>query len=191
MWFAFRSGAGHGPWFGDRGPAGDASAEDLSGCGLNLFLASLSMLFGAALLGAVIVRSEQAHYAETIGPAQLAGLAVATALLVAAERAMSARGSAPRVRARRGAAFGVAFLLVQGWNWVRLAHDGHGATSGTLESALFHMLTILHALHVAGGLFALAWAARRGSDRTLALCLRYWRYLGVWWIVLLTALLAF
>lgn len=191
MWFGFRSGAGEGPWFGEPDAAPGPRDEDLSGCGLNLFLASLSMLFGAALLGAVIVRSEQARFDNTIGPAQLAGLALATALLVAAERAMASTRVGPDVRARRGALLGVAFLLAQAWNWWSLDRAGHGATAGTLESALFHMLTILHALHVAGGLVALGWAARRGTERTLALCLRYWRYLGIWWIVLLTALLAF
>ena len=150
MWFSLQSGDGHGPWFGNSDQAPDEEVEDLRGCGLNLFLASLSMLFGAAILGAILVRTDQASFEATIDAQRALGLGVATLLLFAAERSMARRGADVRRALRGGLAFGVLFLVAQAWNWWSLSRDGFGIDSGTLEAVLFYMLTILHALHVVG-----------------------------------------
>lgn len=202
MWFSFRSGEGPGPWFGRNDSDGDSSGprEDLTGCGLSIFLASLTMLFGAALIGALIVRAEQADYAQTIDLARSIGLTLATFLLWRAERALAVPSAGPRKALRRAALFGGAFLLAQAWNWWTLHVDGFGLGSRTIEAVLFHMLTILHALHLVGGLVALLYVSRpagEGADeaarlaRGLELCRRYWRYLGVLWLILLVPLLLF
>lgn len=202
MWFTFRSGEGPGPWFGGKGAddEGSPEREDLTGCGLSIFLASLTMLFGAALIGALLVRAEQADYAQTIDLGRSIGLTAATFLLWRAERALAVPAHGPRRALRRAALFGCAFLLAQAWNWWTLQADGFGLGSRTIESVLFHMLTILHALHLVGGLVALLFVSRRAGSgageaarlaRGLELCRRYWRYLGVLWLILLVPLLLF
>jgi cytochrome c oxidase subunit III len=202
MWFSFRSGEGPGPWHGGdaSGPEDPSSTTDLTGCGLSIFLASLTMLFGAALIGAIIVRAEQTDYEQTIDLGRSIGLTVATLLLWRAERALAGPSRGPRSALRRATLFGTLFLFAQAWNWWTLHVDGFGLYSRTIESVLFHMLTILHALHLFGGLIALLVVARHAGTgsaesarlaRGLELCRRYWRYLGVLWLILLVPLLLF
>lgn len=202
MWFSFRSDPDP-PFREDQiGPdwSDEASSEELSGCGMSLFLASLTMLFGAALIGAILVRSDQADYAPTLDLRRAGGLLVATGLLWMADRALTRPSADQHESLRRAALYGTLFLGAQAWNWWTLAQDGLGLDSGTLESVLFHMLTGLHALHLVGGLVALLWVSRANSseapnsaraDRGFMLCRRYWRYLGVVWLVLLIPLLLF
>ncbi|MCA8981008.1 MAG: hypothetical protein KDC14_13350, partial [Planctomycetes bacterium] len=143
MWFSFRSGEGEGPWFGGNdAETGDATPrEDLTGCGLSLFLASITMLFGAAMIGAVIVRAGQEDYARTVDLGRSIGLTVATFLLWRAERALAVPYAGPRKALRRAALFGLAFLVAQAWNWWTLQADGFGLGSRAIESVIFHMLT--------------------------------------------------
>ena len=202
MWFSFRSGEGPGPWnSGDpASPDSPSSTNDLTGCGLSIFLASLTMLFGAALIGAIIVRAKQADYEQTIDLGRSIGLTVATFFLWRAERALAVPAHGARSALRRATVFGVLFLLAQAWNWWTMSVDGFGLYSRTIESVLFHMLTILHALHLLGGLVALLVVGRHAGSgsaesarlaRGLELCRRYWRYLGVLWLILLVPLLLF
>lgn len=201
MWFYFRSSDGPGPWHGGA-PDSEPNPRDgeIAGCGLSIFLASLSTLFAAALIGAFVVRAEQADYARTIDLGRSLGLTLATFLLWRAERALSVPAHGPRSALRRASVFGIAFLCAQTWNWWTLHIDGYGLYSGTIESVLFHMLTILHALHLFGGIVALLVIARHAGDGAreaarlangLELCRRYWRYLGVLWLILLVPLLLF
>ena len=100
-----------------------------------------------------------------------------------------------RGRVARGlaltAALGLVFLLVQGYEWVRLV--GYGLTMGSgAYGATFYTLIGVHGLHVLG---ALVWLAivRAGVGRGLYLepsaaglraCAMYWHFVVALWPVL-------
>jgi cytochrome c oxidase subunit 3 len=86
------------------------------------------------------------------------------------------------------AVLGVAFLLIQGSEWVRLVHHGLTLSSGTY-GATFYTLIGLHGVHVVGAvvwLLAVTWFARsgrftRGGHVAVDLCAMYWNFvLGLW-----------
>ena len=87
-----------------------------------------------------------------------------------------------------------AFLAGQYLAWRRLASEGvYLATSPS--SAFFYVLTVLHALHLLGGLCALLYALRclRADDgpgpvNVLAAAALYWHFMAVLWIYLLVIL---
>ena len=91
-------------------------------------------------------------------------------------------------------ALGVMFLLVQGYEWVRLVSYGLTVTSGAY-GATFYTLIGVHGLHVLG---ALAWLAimlagvRRGRFLAppaagLRACGMYWHFVVALWPVLYVA----
>ena len=90
-----------------------------------------------------------------------------------------------------GAPVGAAFLVAQAANWLRI---DAGAGRSMLVFG-FWMLTVLHALHVLGGLVPLAIAtARAGRGRYLndpepvELVASYWHFLGITWLAIFAAL---
>jgi cytochrome c oxidase subunit 3 len=78
--------------------------------------------------------------------------------------------------------------------WRQLRTDGvYLATNPS--SSFFYVFTVLHALHVLGGLGALALVLRRISKRvpllrvsTLSAVAYYWHYMSALWIYLLVLL---
>ncbi len=110
-----------------------------------------------------------------------------------AQPPISLTGSHARVVRSLAAAMllGALFVVVQGYEWVRLVGFGFTVTSGTY-GALFYTLIGTHALHV---VVALAWlaamlvrAARRrsggGRDAAMEACVLYWRFVVALWPVL-------
>jgi heme/copper-type cytochrome/quinol oxidase subunit 3 len=100
-----------------------------------------------------------------------------------------------RARLQRGlavaGALGVLFLLVQGYEWVRMVGYGLTMTSGAY-GVTFYTLIGVHGLHVLG---ALAWLAIMivgvGRDRFVAgpaaglrACAMYWHFVVALWPVL-------
>lgn len=91
-------------------------------------------------------------------------------------------------------ALGFAFLVGQYLAWRTLSEEGvYLATSAS--SSFFYLLTVLHALHVLGGLSALLYALRslRTDDGprpvgVLAATALYWHFMAVLWIYLLVIL---
>jgi cytochrome c oxidase subunit III len=89
----------------------------------------------------------------------------------------------------------VLFLGVQVLNWTDLYRQG--LLLGTQFAAMFYILTVLHALHVLGGIAALlvgyARAAKgrytAASHSGLRSVVAYWHFLDVVWIVLVGVLL--
>jgi heme/copper-type cytochrome/quinol oxidase subunit 3 len=86
---------------------------------------------------------------------------------------------------------GVAFLVVQGSEWLRLLHHGLTLSTGTYAST-FYTLIGAHAAHVAAAVLWLGvvWIlARRGRfDRehhqAVEICAVYWSFVCVLWLVL-------
>ena len=168
--------------------------------GLLMFLGAETMFF-AGLIGSFLV-FRLAH--EVWPPAMLPRLPVGvtgvnTLILLASaltmQRAQAAiRGGGQRELARMLLAttvLGVVFLLVQGYEWVRLLQYGLTLASG-VYGATFYVLVGCHGVHVLGAVIwlssVLRLAARRHytarSHVGVALCAMYWYYVVALWPIL-------
>ena len=167
--------------------------------GLRLLLLSLGILFAAALAGYLIIRLRAEVWPPPGSPALPGGLWVSTAILavlsavlvMAVSRARAGRASETGRLLASATALGAAFLVAQAANWLRL----DAAAERTMLVFGFWMLTVLHALHVLGGLVPLAiTTARAGRGRYLndpepvELVASYWHFLGLTWLAIFAAL---
>jgi len=95
------------------------------------------------------------------------------------------------------AVLGFAFLAGQALAWRQLAASGY-LLHGNRASAFFYIMTILHAVHVGGGLLALLYAAvmpilRKSLDsRRLVVDITawYWHFMTALWLLMLPMLIA-
>ena len=163
-----------------------------------LFFMGAEVMFFAALVSALFVlRVGMAAWPPPLEPRlPLAVTTVNTFVLIGSSVSMRAALRAlHRHEPRRfvtmlstTAALGALFLLVQGYEWIRLI--GFGLTlSSSVYGATFYTLIGLHGLHVAG---ALVWlvgttvlaARRRFADGRIApvqACAMYWHFVvGLW-----------
>lgn len=168
--------------------------------GLFLFLVSVSSMFTAALVAYGVTRNAQ--QAQFVARGLPVGIWVSTGLLVLLTAAMhvgkrAALGNAPRRCHRALSAallFAAAFCAAQVLNWRSIYRLEE--LRATMYAFTFYMLTGLHVLHVFGGIIPLAWITRGAgkgeysSSRAepIRLITVYWDFLGVIWLVLLTAL---
>ena len=145
--------------------------------GLVVFLGATAMLFAAMLLAYAIIRAQAPAWPPAGTPPFPRGAAAANTLaLVAASLALR--------RGWTGAAFGfgATFLALQALLWRHLVAVHLGPAAGALGEVFF-ALSVLHALHVLGGLLALALTrARRPRLHTL-----YWDFVLAIWVVLYVA----
>ncbi|HEV3033070.1 MAG TPA: cytochrome c oxidase subunit 3 [Polyangia bacterium] len=173
--------------------------------GMAIFLGAAAMLF-AALFFAYAVMRTQAPAWPPVGqaPVPRGALGANTLLLAAASLALRAalaaarRRDDARARTRATAALGLgaAFLAAQIVVWRALVLGGAGPASG-IYGSVFFAISGLHALHVFGGLLALAVIVlargARGVERTerrLALAAPYWDFvLAVWLLFFFVACL--
>lgn len=180
-----------------------ASESEVLGLGMKLFLASLTMIFGAtfAAYGIIWWRSKDT-WEGAVDSGEVTRLAVATLLLVVADLA-AARAY------RSGAGTKVAFnstrltlitaliyVVVQTISWIPLIAQGDPQGDGTLrmEGFLFLMLTLAHAAHVLGGVVANGIVLARSTGGrgpqagSLQMLYQYWRFLTVMWVLVLALL---
>jgi cytochrome c oxidase subunit 3 len=167
---------------------------------MRLFLASLGMLFGGALVGYLVVRLRAPEWPAFALPA---GLWVSTALVLLLSAALVTAERAIRGGRARGLtwllalalALALAFLGAQLGNWMRLAADS-ALPQQSLAAFGFWILTVLHALHVLLGLVPLVFVLlRAGGGRYTAadhegvqLVSMYWHFLAITWIAILAVL---
>jgi cytochrome c oxidase subunit 3 len=145
--------------------------------GLVIFLGSVVMLFAAMLLAYAIVRAQAPTWPPAGTPAfPRAAAAANTLALVAASLALR------RGWAHAAFGFGAAFLLLQVALWRHLVAVHLGPGAGALGEVFF-ALSALHALHVLGGLCALALT----RARRLRLHALYWDFVLGIWVVLYVA----
>jgi cytochrome c oxidase subunit 3 len=93
------------------------------------------------------------------------------------------------------AILGIAFVTGQIVLWRQLTASGVLLTS-TLHSSFFYVLSGIHAVHILGGLIALAtvsikaWSGRLSSIsfEPLRLCATYWHFMGGVWLYLILLL---
>ncbi|UCF68351.1 MAG: cytochrome c oxidase subunit 3 [Acidobacteriota bacterium] len=171
--------------------------------GMMLFLASLTMMFGAGLVAYLAIRWQAPQWPPPATPPLPRGMWLSTVVIVACSAAL--HWALMRVRARdpkglvRGLTLGLvlagAFLLFQTVNWVSLITRGVTARADLFGFTLF-VLTGLHAAHVIGGLVPLVlvnYRARRGfytpsKSSGLVYCGLYWHFLGAVWLVMFSVL---
>ena len=167
--------------------------------GLVVFLAVAGCLF-SLLVAAFFMRMESPDWRTPPAPAILW---FNTAMLFASSAALqmayvaATEGQLERVRwlllaAGAGAAV---FLLGQAWAWRELEASGYYAASNA-ANAFFYLLTGTHALHLFGGLVALARTGGRafGAVKATAvttsveLCAIYWHFLLLVWLLMFAML---
>jgi cytochrome c oxidase subunit III len=165
---------------------------------------SLSVLFGASLVGYLITRAQNDVWRTASMPGLPRGLLLSTVLIAGLSASMqravnSVRRNRPDAllqSLRVALVFGLAFVFAQGLNWRSMHIELLTTEARTLYAFTFFMLTGLHALHVVAGFLPLGIvlnkAARReyssSSHEGVVLCAQYWHYLGVVWLVLVSAL---
>ena len=171
--------------------------------GMWLLLASLGMLFGASLVGFLVLRLRAEQWPPPGTPPLPGGLWVSTGLLIVlslalvmAERAARA-GRLPGLNRMLGVSvlLTVAFLAAQISNWMRMA--SHSVLPDqSLFVWFFYLLTILHSAHVLFGLVPLVlvtFRARAGrytadNHETIHLVGMYWHFLLVTWVAIMVVM---
>jgi len=181
--------------------ASGVSAKQLA---MIVLFGTLSMLFGASVVGYLITRSQNDVWKTASMPGLPLGLVASSVLLAALSGAMHVALRAVRQnrfeRLQRALSvallLGLAFVVGQAENWRSMYAAAIATDARTLYAFTFYMLTGLHALHVIGGfvplLVVLGKAKRReyssSNHEGVKLCLQYWDYLGVIWLILLGVL---
>jgi len=187
----------------ERIPVGDHQTS-VRTMGMWLFIASLAVLFGASLVGYLVIRMRAPEWPPPGSPALPAGLWISSALLVVLSLVLALAERAARAGRREGLTrmltaallFAVAFFASQVGNWMRMA-SVNALPQQSLFIWGFYTLTFLHALHVLAGLVPLivvTLRARRGRYNAtdyegVHLVALYWHFLLVAWIAILVVLL--
>lgn len=185
-----------------RSPAA-ARGLSVAQFGMRVLLASLAMLFGATVVAYVVTRASLSHWEG--GNVDLpGGVFASTSILVFLSASLEwalwgIRRNRQRVLLRGllvAFALGVVFLLAQAANWYQVVKLNPDLGDRRLSLFTFYMLTGVHAAHVLGGFFPLAWVLRRVLQREYSssryegvrLCVQYWHFLGVIWLALLVVM---
>jgi cytochrome c oxidase subunit III len=202
VWFAVASRLTAKPWDG-REQSGDVGAISFSPAriGLWVFMAVVTSLF-SLFLSAYSMRM---HHG--VGWCHLTMPRIAwlnTLVLLAASIAMQI-ASAGVARGRRQLAqvslivagvLSIAFLAGQVAAWQAIGPSLY-YVQGSPAIAFFYVLTIVHGLHLVGGLYVLGRAAHRfagGAElidlrQSLSLCATYWHFLLLVWLAVFGVLL--
>ena len=174
--------------------------------GMWVFLATLTVLFVASIVGYLVVRLRATDWPPPGMPRLPAGLWLATVVLLAGSvtihRALRAIRLGHRARSTRWLqatlALALVFLFVQSWNWWGLIRL-HMTAASNLYAFTFFMLTGLHAAHVIGGIALLVIVlvrclrGRYGSDHHggVTYAAMYWHFLDAIWLVLFAVMVVF
>jgi cytochrome c oxidase subunit III len=167
----------------------EASAVKVTGAvGLMVFLGACAMLFAALLFAYAVMRMQASAWPPPGTPPFPRGAAAANGLLLIAA-GFTLRRARTRGPAWAAAALGLGalFLLMQASLWGRLVATHLGPGTGALGDSFF-ALSGFHALHVLGGLVAIALllrgrAAPEARARRLRLATTYMDFVAVVWVV--------
>jgi heme/copper-type cytochrome/quinol oxidase subunit 3 len=182
-------------------PGGGPQPIDAGGLAMIIFLASLSMLFGASILIYLLMRHMHQPWPPVGFPALPASLWASTLDIIVSSLAMQAAVVAARrddqVGLRRNLVaalvLGLGFLGLQSYAWWdiwRQVAAVAGLSSAYLK--MFYAMTGLHAAHVVGGLVPLVMvtvAAYQGmygrrKNSAVRYTAIYWHFLDAVWCVL-------
>jgi cytochrome c oxidase subunit 3 len=170
-----------------------SAAKGVNGAvGMMVFLGACAMLFAALLFAYAVVRSQAPAWPPPGTPAFPRGAAAANGLLLlAAGLALRRARTRGPVWAAGALGLGALFLLMQATLWGRLVGSRLGPGTGALGDAFF-ALSGFHALHVLGGLVAIALLLRGRTSaetrlRRLRLATVYMDFVAVVWLVVFVA----
>ena len=204
-------GAGNGGWRNLVPADGDlrrvkSYSPPPASTGIWVIMASITMSF-AAFTSALIVRQGTAPFQHiTLPPVLYLNTLVIIASSVTLEIArrriaafMGGRGDKNGDQAANPAlwlyitlALGLLFVAGQTFAWVRLRAEGFGLAAN-ISYSFFYVLTVMHALHLLGGLGGMARVIGKLQNATLRRSTldatsRYWHFMGVLWVYLLLLL---
>ncbi len=169
--------------------------------GLWLFLAAEAMLFASLLSAYGLLRLGSPEWPRGVDRTHLEWGALNTLLLVlssvtmvsAWERSRLGLGARPQLLAT--ALLGTGFLVIQGGEMSTAVLSGF-TPSHDIASAIYFALSMVHALHLAGGLLVLMWLMRQPSGaqggaasqhrfaQKVELTGIYWHFVDAVWLVL-------
>ena len=122
-------------------------------------------------------------------------LVLASVFMQRAKQLAALTNAAARSWFMLGGVTALLFVLVQLLIWRQLATAGHFVSSNP-ASSFFYLITMMHGLHVLGGVFAWGRALFRDSADSVGfrlavdLCTVYWHYLLIVWLLLFYLLLS-
>ena len=190
---------------GDREPGPRRGLDNLR-LAVLVFMGAEAMFFGALISALFILRLGMAAWPPPLEPRlPIAVTGVNTLVLLASSLTLRAASRARRRRDHRRhvrwlgatAALGTLFLLVQGFEWVRLIGYGLGLGSGIYGTTFFALIGF-HGVHVVAALVwllvttALVAAGRFREHRIAPLqaCAMFWHFVvGVWPVLYVTVYL--
>lgn len=194
------TGGGDGP---EREPGPRRPLLDNVRLAMLFLICGEVMFFGGLVSAFLVLRVTAAQWPPPLQPRLPVGVTgVNTLVLLASSVAMAAAGRAlarndARTLTRRlllAGALGLAFLLVQGYEWIRLVGYGLTVWSGAYGTT-FYTLIGTHAAHVVAALAwvgVTAWLAARGrfvdgQTGVVRACAIYWHFVVALWPVLYVA----
>lgn len=180
--------------------------EEIKGastCGLWLFIAALSMLFAASLIGYLVIRLRTPEWPPAGMPALPVGLYFSTFILIlcslalqgALDSARKNRQQLLRLMLLASFVLGILFIVSQLLAWSALL-GAQVYAQVNLYAFTFYLLTGLHGLHVFGGLIPLgitlakAYGGSYGPQWVLPVkhVGLYWHFLLVVWLVMFSVM---
>ncbi len=201
--YLWRQGVMHTPWLEEGevatygGPA--LSPPPAAKVGLAVFLAVAGCVF-SLMTAAFFMRMDSPDWQTPPMPAALwfnTLTLIGASVAIQMARNVAAQGDRVRLKTWLAASglLSLAFLIGQLWAWRELVAAGVYA-SGNPANAFFYLLTGAHALHLIGGLVALARTIGKVWDRPLSqssamsvqLCAIYWHFLLFVWLLLFAML---
>lgn len=183
---------------------GSSEPTGVGTLGMKLFIASLSFIFAATILLYAILLAPADPPDVALLPIVGIGVLVSTALIVASS--VTLRRGTDSVREgdgsklahwlKRTLQLGYAFGLVQTVNWVLVWMYTDPFSVSNRHAGFFIVLTILHALHVVGGvvrLIQIEGRARRGefsaqSHEPVTNVALYWHFLDIVWVLMVLSI---
>lgn len=198
-----RDGGGSGGGWGGGGENGEPQRGIPISAGMlmmGFFLCAVTMLFAAFIAATMVYRATAPQWPPPGVPPLPRRLLVNTGVILLSSAALIAAARAGRKS--RGALrgwlglttfLGLLFIALQISIWKSLHGEGMIPQEANYNySAIFFSMTLLHGLHLTGGLIALAvltlLALRRepgpGERQALGLCSVYWHFVGGLWVVL-------
>ncbi len=202
VWFAVASRLTAKPWE-NRGEQGDVGVLHIppARIGLWLFMAVVTSLFALFLTAYSMRMHHSIGWCHLTIPGILwfnTGilLAASVALQFAANAVADGRRQFARTALVAAGALSIGFLAGQVLAW-RAVGPSLYFVQGSPAIAFFYVLTIVHGLHLVGGLVVLGRASLRfagGAElidlrQSLSLCATYWHFLLLVWLAVFGVLL--
>ena len=195
------------PWVAEQvsatahhGPLGDSSNTRLIAL---LTLLAVVTSFFALILSAYALRMELGDWVPMTEPQLLwtnTGMLIVASLAFQWTRNAAVKGQASRLKPGLivTGVLTTAFVVGQLIAWQQLQAGGQFITTNP-SNAFFYFLTGAHAVHILGGLFVWARATTRvmlgtaegaAIRRSIELCVIYWHFLLLVWLILFGLMLA-